>query len=73
MLTAPRPVSRGRRRSRRDVHLRNKKVEVYEIAMHEGSWRATWKADPQAVLTADAADGLRNKIRADYARWTAHK
>jgi hypothetical protein len=45
--------------------------EVYSIAMQEGAWRATWKADPQAVLTANSADELRDKIRADYAQRTA--
>jgi hypothetical protein len=45
--------------------------EVYSIAMQEGTWRATWRADPQEVLTAHSADELREKIRADYAKRTA--
>jgi hypothetical protein len=47
--------------------------EVYSIAMSEGTWRATWKADPQAVMTANSADALRELIRADYAQRTGSK
>jgi hypothetical protein len=45
--------------------------EVYSIAMQEGTWRATWRAKPQAVLTARSAGELRSKIRADYLQRTA--
>lgn len=47
--------------------------EVYSIAMQEGIWRATWRADPQAVLSANSADELRDKIRADYTDRTGCK
>jgi hypothetical protein len=47
--------------------------EVYSIAMQEGIWRATWRADPQAVLTANSADGLRELIRADYLKRTGNR
>jgi Zn-dependent oligopeptidase len=45
--------------------------EVYSIAMQDGTGRATWRADPEAVLTANSADGLREMIRADYFQRTA--
>ncbi len=46
---------------------------AYQIALSEGTWRAIAHADPQAVLTGDSADELRDKIRSDYAQRTGRK
>jgi hypothetical protein len=45
--------------------------DAYAIAMSDGAWTAAPRDDPGAVLTASSADGLRELVRADYARRTA--
>ncbi len=42
--------------------------EVYAVAMSDGIWTARPHEDPGTVLTARSADGLRELIRADYAK-----
>ena len=42
--------------------------DAYAIAMSDGTWTASPRSDPGTVLTAHSADGLRELIRADYAR-----
>jgi hypothetical protein len=45
---------------------------AYGVSMTDGVWQAVPHAEPDAILTADSADGLRSLIRADYARRTAN-
>ena len=40
---------------------------AYTFEVIDGVWKATSTADPVAVLTADSADELRQKVREDYA------
>jgi hypothetical protein len=45
--------------------------DAYSISMENGTWTAIPLEDPDASLTANSADGLRELIRADYFRRTA--
>jgi hypothetical protein len=40
---------------------------AYTISVIEGVWQAVPAVDPSAVLTADTAEELRQKVRQDYA------
>jgi hypothetical protein len=41
---------------------------AYSFNVIDGVWTATVVGDPATVLTADAADELRQQVRADYQR-----
>ena len=40
---------------------------AYTFCVIEGVWQAVSAVDPSAVLTADTAEELRQKVRQDYA------
>jgi hypothetical protein len=40
----------------------------YDVSMSDGVWRAIPHAEPDAILTAESADGLRSLIRVDHAK-----
>ena len=40
---------------------------AYTFSVIDGIWQAVPAVDPSIVLTADTAEGLREKVRLDYA------
>ena len=47
--------------------------DAYSIAMSDCTWTARPHDEPEAVLTANSSDGLRELIRADYFKRTGSK